>query len=165
MTLDGSGRQADSKNRNSGILCFGYIIPSAPILASQIFSATAVRRLANMARNLTYDEEMERLRNLIDTVSTDEESLFDDEEEFDDEEYNSNHDSSTDGDTDIEVDIDLSKENDFYVGRDKKNHMEKREISNECTSFCKEYNNETPWKHSYFKRCQYTTRILETSDV
>ncbi|GBL96421.1 hypothetical protein AVEN_43733-1 [Araneus ventricosus] len=80
----------------------------------------AVRRLANMARNLTYAEEMKRLRTLLDTVSTDEESLFDDEEEIDDdEEYNSNHDPSTDGDTDIEVDIDSSNENDFYVGRDK----------------------------------------------
>ncbi|GBL91939.1 hypothetical protein AVEN_172835-1 [Araneus ventricosus] len=73
--------------------------------------------LKNIARYLTYDEEMKRLRTLLDTVSMEEESLFDDEEEIDDDdEYSSNHDSSTDSDTDIEVDIDSPNENDFYVG-------------------------------------------------
>lgn len=83
-----------------------------------------------MARYLTYDEEMQRLRTLIDTVSTDEESLFDDEEEEceNDEEYNSNHDSSTDSDTNIEVDIDSSNENDFYIGRDKKTTWKKEKF-------------------------------------
>ncbi|GBL58738.1 hypothetical protein AVEN_239007-1, partial [Araneus ventricosus] len=119
MTVDELSRQANSKNRNSGILCFEYIIPITPILAAEIFSIMVGRRLANMARYLAYDEEMKRLRILLDTVLTDEESLFDDEEIDDDEEYNSNHDSSTDGDTDIEVDIDLSNENDFSVGQDK----------------------------------------------
>ncbi|GBL83145.1 hypothetical protein AVEN_165356-1 [Araneus ventricosus] len=60
----------------------------------------AVRRLENMAHYLMYDEEMKRLRTLLDAVSTDEESLFHGGEEID--EYNSNHDSSTNCDTDIE---------------------------------------------------------------
>ncbi|GBL94206.1 hypothetical protein AVEN_163526-1 [Araneus ventricosus] len=82
-----------------------------------------------MPRYFTYDEEMKCLRTLLDTVSMDEESLFDDEEEIDDdEEYNSNHDSSTDSDTDIEVDIDSSNENDFYVGRDKITTWKKKTI-------------------------------------
>ncbi|GBN65087.1 hypothetical protein AVEN_150595-1 [Araneus ventricosus] len=130
MTWDRPGRQAHSKNRNSGILCFWYIMPIVPILATQIFSFMAVRRLKNMACYLMYDVEMKHLRTLLDTVSTDEECLFDEEEIDDDEEYNSNHDSSTDSDTDIEVDIDLSNENDFYVGQDKITTWEKREISN-----------------------------------
>ncbi|GBL93801.1 hypothetical protein AVEN_153579-1 [Araneus ventricosus] len=130
MTLDGSGRQANSKNRNSGILCFRYIIPIAPILVTQIFSVMAVRRLENMARYLTYDEEMKHLRTLLDTVLTDEESLFDDEEETDDE-YNSTHDS-TDGDTDIEIDIDLSNENYFYVGQDKITREKEKFRTNKC---------------------------------
>ncbi|GBN64619.1 hypothetical protein AVEN_156681-1, partial [Araneus ventricosus] len=46
----------------------------------------AVRHLTNIARYLTYDEEIKRLRTLLDTVSTDEKSLFDDEEEIDDDE-------------------------------------------------------------------------------
>jgi len=46
---------------------------------------------------------MKYLRNLLDTVSSDEEPLGDDdEEEPDDEEYNSNHDSSSEFESDIE---------------------------------------------------------------
>ncbi|GBM56190.1 hypothetical protein AVEN_35175-1 [Araneus ventricosus] len=51
----------------------------------------AVRRLTNMARYLTYDEEMKSLRTFLDTVSTNEESLFDVKEEIDDDEENNNH--------------------------------------------------------------------------
>ncbi|GBN64784.1 hypothetical protein AVEN_246347-1 [Araneus ventricosus] len=141
MTWDRPGRQAHSKNRNSGILCFGYIVP---ILATPIFSFMAVRRLKNMACYLMYDEEMKHLRTLLDTVSTDEESLFDDKEEIDDdEEYNSNHDSSTDSDADIEVDIDLSNENDFYVGQDKITTWKKKKFRTNIQVSEKKYNNET----------------------
>ncbi|GBL84474.1 hypothetical protein AVEN_117225-1 [Araneus ventricosus] len=120
MTLDRPGRLPNSKNRNSGILYFGYIIPIAPILATQIFSSWQSDALKNVSHYLTHNEEMKRLRTFLDTVSTNEESLFHDKEEIDDDdEYNSNHDSSTHSDTHIEVDIDSSNENDFYVGRDK----------------------------------------------
>ncbi|GBN79319.1 hypothetical protein AVEN_11699-1 [Araneus ventricosus] len=113
-----------------------------------------------MARYLTYDEEMKRLRTLLDTVSTEEESLFEDEEEIDDdEEYNSNHHSSTDGDTDIEVDIDSSNENDFYVGRDKITTWKKEKFRTNIRVSAKKYNSETSWKHSYFKRCEYTANL------
>ncbi|GFT44613.1 hypothetical protein NPIL_544131 [Nephila pilipes] len=60
------------------------------------FSAILVNHAADMARYLTYDEVMRRLRTMLDTMFTDVE-----------------HDSSTDADTYIEVDDDESNETDF----------------------------------------------------
>ncbi|GBM62435.1 hypothetical protein AVEN_180846-1 [Araneus ventricosus] len=76
--------------------------PSLPLRFSRHDSQTSCKSgtLSHVRRR------NEGLRTSLDTVSTDEESLFDDEEEIGhDEEYNNNPDSSTDGDTDIEVDI------------------------------------------------------------
>lgn len=72
-----------------------------------------------MARYISYDEEMRRLRNLLETVSSDEESFSEEDEEVEDAECNSNHNSSTENDSEIESEnevLDSSKE--FYIGKD-----------------------------------------------
>ncbi|GBN51436.1 PiggyBac transposable element-derived protein 4 [Araneus ventricosus] len=76
-----------------------------------------------MARYRTFDEEMQHLRNLLDTVSSDEENLeedndFPENEEPDDEEYFSNHDSSTEIESDSENDVSDSSTDDYFIGRD-----------------------------------------------
>ncbi|KFM70312.1 hypothetical protein X975_18701, partial [Stegodyphus mimosarum] len=49
-----------------------------------------------MALHLSFDKEIERLRNILESISTDDESLSEEEEELIDEEYNSHSDTELD---------------------------------------------------------------------
>ncbi|KFM60418.1 PiggyBac transposable element-derived protein 4, partial [Stegodyphus mimosarum] len=71
-----------------------------------------------MTRYLNYDDENEYFRHLIETVSSDDEPIFDDSVASEDEEYCSNHDSSTEIETETEDESSLST-TDFYIGKDK----------------------------------------------
>lgn len=69
-----------------------------------------------MARYLSYDEENEYLRQLIETVSSDDEPISDDSLASEDEEYCSNHDSSSEIDTE---EYESTQTTGFYIGKDK----------------------------------------------
>lgn len=118
MTLDGQDWQRNSINRYFGIAPNGYAIPCACIPVTVLRRVACVNDFLEMARYRSYDEEMQHLRNLLDTVSSDEEIFNEDDEEPDDEEYNSNHDSSTENESDEEFEDADSNENDYFLGRD-----------------------------------------------
>ena len=90
-----------------------------------------------MAHYRTYDEEMQHLRNLLHTISSDEENIdedddFLDNEETDEEEYYSEHDSSTEIESNSENDISDSSEDDCFIGRNKITKWNKEKFQANC---------------------------------
>lgn len=76
-----------------------------------------------MVHYCSYDEEMQHLINILDTVSSDEESIkedngFSDNKEQDDVEYYSVHDSSAEIKSDLENNVSDPNKNDCFIERD-----------------------------------------------
>ena len=80
---------------------------------------------------------MQHLKNLLDTVSSDEENIeedddFLDNEETDEEEYYSEHDLSTEIESNSENDVSDSSEDDCFIGRDKITKWNKEKFRANC---------------------------------
>ena len=79
-----------------------------------------------MARYLSYNDEINRLRMSIDTVSSDDEP-FSEEDGVANEEYDSNHDSGTENDSYSESETEGDPAANSFIGKDKMTKWNKTE--------------------------------------